>query len=136
MIVDSSALVAIVRNEADAARFAQALADADGASMSAVSWVEAAVVVDSAGDPVASRRFDELIRASSIEVVPVTAAQASIARQAYRDFGRGSGSPAHLNVGDCFAYALAAESREPLLFKGDDFGHTDVTSAEADRTLG
>ena len=97
--------------------------------MSAVNWVEAAVVVDSARDPVASRRFDELINTSEIEVVPVTAAQAVLARQAYRDFGRGSGSPAQLNFGDCFAYALATEAREPLLSKGDDFGHTDITAA-------
>lgn len=129
MIVDSSALVAILRNEDDAARFANALANAGTAAMSAVNWVEAAVVVDSARDPVASRRFDELINASEIEVVPVTAAQAALARQAYRDFGRGSGSPAQLNFGDCFAYALATEAREPLLFKGDDFGHTDITAA-------
>lgn len=129
MIVDSSALVAILRNEDDAARFANALANAGTAAMSGVNWVEAAVVVDSARDPVASRRFDELINASEIEVVPVTAAQAVLARQAYRDFGRGSGSPAQLNFGDCFAYALATEAREPLLFKGDDFGHTDITAA-------
>ncbi len=129
MIVDSSALVAILRNEDDAARFANALANAGTAAMSAVNWVEAAVVVDSARDPVASRRFDELINASEIEVVPVTAAQAALARQAYRDFGRGSGSPAQLNFGDCFAYALTTEAREPLLFKGDDFGHTDITAA-------
>jgi len=129
VIVDSSALVAILRNEDDAARFANALANAGTAAMSAVNWVEAAVVVDSARDPVASRRFDELINASEIEVVPVTAAQAALARQAYRDFGRGSGSPAQLNFGDCFAYALATEAREPLLFKGDDFGHTDITAA-------
>lgn len=129
MIVDSSALVAILRNEDDAARFANALANAGTAAMSAVNWVEAAVVVDSARDPVASRRFDELINASEIEVVPMTAAQAALARQAYRDFGRGSGSPAQLNFGDCFAYALATEAREPLLFKGDDFGHTDITAA-------
>ena len=79
MIVDSSALVAILRNEDDAARFANALANAGTAAMSAVNWVEAAVVVDSARDPVASRRFDELINASEIEVVPVTAAQAALA---------------------------------------------------------
>ena len=128
MIVDSSAVIAILRDEADAPKFAAALVDADGASMSAANWLEAAVVVDSAGDPVASRRYDELIRASSIEIVPVTAAQAEIARQAYRDFGRGSGSQAQLNFGDCFAYALATALHEPLLYKGDEFRHTDVTA--------
>jgi ribonuclease VapC len=89
--------------------------------------VEAAVVVDSARDPVATRRFDELIcrdrnRGGSDH--------GAIARQAYRDFGRGTGSPARLNFGDCFAYALAAQSREPLLFKGDGFTHTDLVAAE------
>jgi len=118
----------MLRDEEDAPRFAAALVDADGASMSAANWLEAALVVDSARDPVANRRYDELIRASSIEIVPVTAAQAAIARQAYRDFGRGSGSQAQLNFGDCFAYALATELHEPLLYKGDDFGHTDVTA--------
>ena len=66
-----------------------------------------------------------------IEVVPVTDEQARIARQAYRDYGRGSGHPANLNFGDCFSYALAAERREPLLYVGDDFGHTDIRSALA-----
>jgi len=129
MIVDSSALIAILRDEEDAATFAAALVDADRLKMSAANWLEAAIVVDSAGDPLASRRFDELIRVSGIEIAPVTADQATIARQAYRDFGRRGKSPAQLNFGDCFAYALAADVREPLLFKGDDFGHTDVTAA-------
>lgn len=129
MIVDSSALIAIFRDEDDAPQIAATLAHATAPSISAVNWVEAAVVVDSARDPVASRRFDELIHASDIVVVPVTAAQAVLARHAYRDFGRGSRSPAQLNFGDCFAYALAAEAREPLLFKGDDLGHTDITAA-------
>lgn len=126
MIVDSSALVAIVRDEPDAAGYAQAIAAADMVAMSAVNWAEAAIVVDAVGDPVASRRFDELIRTAGIDVIAVTPGQAHVARQAYRDFGRGSGSPARLNFGDCFAYALAADARQPLLFKGDDFGHTDV----------
>ncbi len=72
---------------------------------------------------------DQLVASSRLHHVPVTAAQAALARQAYRDFGRGSRSPAQLNFGDCFAYALATEAREPLLFKGDDFGHTDITAA-------
>ncbi len=128
MIVDSSALVAIIRAEPDAAAYAAALVSADTA-MSAVNYVEAAVVVDSARDPVASRRFDELVRVADIEVVAVTAEHATLARQAYRDFGKGSESPARLNFGDCFAYALAAERRKPLLFKGDDFIHTDLVAA-------
>ncbi len=129
MIVDSSALVAIVRAEPDAHRYAAALVAANRPAMSAVNYVEAAVVVDSARDPVASRRFDELIMVAGIDVVAVTAEHAALARQAYRDFGRGSGSPARLNFGDCFAYALAAQRREPLLFKGADFTHTDLLAA-------
>ncbi len=130
MIVDSSALVAIIRAEPEAPRYAAALANAASPAMSAVNYVEAAVVVDSVRDPVASRRFDELVRVADIEVVAVTAEHAALARQAYRDFGRGSGSPARLNFGDCFAYALAAARREPLLFKGLDFIHTDLVAAD------
>lgn len=130
MIVDSSALVAIIRAEAEAPRYAAALAGVARPTMSAVNYVEAAVVVDSVRDPVASRRFDELVRVADIDVVAVTAEHAALARQAYRDFGRGSGSPARLNFGDCFAYALAAARREPLLFKGLDFIHTDLVAAD------
>jgi len=134
MIVDSSALVAIIRHEPDASGYALALARADRLSMSAANWLEAAVVVDSAHDPVASRRFDELVRTTGIDVVAVTASQARLARHAYRDFGRGSASPARLNFGDCFAYALAVEEGEPLLFKGEDFVHTDLAVAEVPAT--
>jgi ribonuclease VapC len=129
VIVDSSALVAIIRAEKDAARFAEALATASAVSMSAVSYVEASVVVDASRDPVASRRFDELVRTAGIVIAEVDETQAQVARQAYRDFGRGSGSPANLNFGDCFSYALASVSGEPLLFKGDEFSHTDLTAA-------
>ena len=83
------------------------------------------------GDPVASRRFDELIEAAQIATEPVTEAQARLARQAYRDFGKASGHPAKLNFGDCFSYALAKSRGEPLLFKGQDFAQTDVKSARA-----
>lgn len=130
MIVDSSAIVAIVRDEPEADDFARALAQERRPRMSVVNWLEAAVVVDSARDPVASRRFDELVDAAGIQLVDVTAQQATTARQAYRDFGRGSGHPARLNFGDCFAYAVAALSREPLLYKGDDFVHTDLPAVE------
>jgi ribonuclease VapC len=130
VIVDSSAIVAIVHAEPDAARYAAALARSQDSTMSAANWLETALVVDSARDPLASRRFDELTEWAGIQIAPVTHEQAVAARQAYRDFGRGSTSPAKLNFGDCFAYALASERREPLLFKGDDFIHTDVEPAE------
>jgi ribonuclease VapC len=86
-------------------------------------------VIDGARDPVASRRVDELLATASVTIEPITVDQARIARAAYRDFGKGSGHPAGLNFGDCFAYALAIETGEPLLFKGADFGHTDVVPA-------
>lgn len=127
MIVDSSALIAILRPEEDAARFSAALVDPGHVRrMSAATYLETSIVVDGNRDPILSRRLDALIAASDIAIEPVTAEQAMIARQAYRDFGRGSGHPARLNFGDCFAYALARASNEPLLFKGDDFNHTDV----------
>ena len=129
MIVDSSALVALLRAEPDAARYAQALAIAAHAGLSAANFVETAAVIDGSRDPVASRRFDDLLRVAHIRIEPVTEAQARLAREAYRDFGKGSGHPAQLNFGDCFAYALARDANEPLLYKGTDFAATDILSA-------
>jgi len=129
MVLDTSALLAILRYEPDWRDFATAVRDALTRRISAVSYLEAAVVVDSARDPIASRRFDELIQESGITVEAVTEQQALIARAAYKDFGKGSGHPAQLNFGDCFAYALAKHLHEPLLFKGSDFSKTDVVSA-------
>lgn len=126
MIVDSSAVVAILRQEPEALAFSETLEKADRLKMSVVSYVETAVVVDSARDPIVSRKLDDLLRAAAIEIVPVTVEQGRIAREAYRDFGRGSGHPAKLNFGDCFSYALARDTDEVLLFKGNDFGATDV----------
>ena len=128
MIIDTSAIVAILRNESDIAFFAQAIADASSRRVSAVNYVETAVVIDASGDPIASRRVDEFFRIAQISIEAVTQSHALIARDAYRDFGKGSGHPAKLNFGDCFAYALAKSSGEPLLFKGNDFAHTDITS--------
>src|SRR5205823_12072300 len=91
--------------------------------------VETAIVIDGARDPVASRRFDDLCREAQLIIEPVTEAQARIAREAYLDYGKGSGHPAKLNFGDCFAYALAKVAGEPLLFKGEDLAHTDVAPA-------
>ena len=129
MIVDSSAVIAVLRDEADAASFARAIARATKRRISAVNYVEAAAVIDGGRDPIASRRFDDFLREAEIEIAAVTATQAKIAREAYRDFGKGSGHQARLNFGDCVAYALARESGEPLLFKGTDFAHTDLGSA-------
>ena len=129
MILDTSALIAILRAEPEAAAFARAIEQAEVRRLSAVSFVEAAVVIDGSRDPIASRRFDELVQSAGLLIEPVTEAQARIAREAYRDFGRGSGHRAKLNFSDCFAYALARVTGEPLLFKGRDFAHTDIAAA-------
>jgi ribonuclease VapC len=129
MIVDTSALIAILRDEPDAMSYAKAIANAAVRRISATNYVEAAAVIDASRDPIASRRFDDLLREARIMIEPVTEVQARIAREAYRDFGRGTGHPARLNFGDCFAYALAKAINEPLLFQGDDFTHTDVMPA-------
>jgi ribonuclease VapC len=123
VIIDTSALIAILRDELEASEFAIAIAEADSRRISAANYLEAAIVIDGSRDPLASRSFDDLLREAEINIEPVTAEQAKVAREAYRDFGRGSGHPARLNFGDCFAYALAKITGEPLLFKGDDFPH-------------
>ena len=125
MIVDSSVLVAILRDEPDAGTFTRAIETADRTSLSAATYLEASVVVTEA----LHSRLDELVRDMDADLVPFDAEQAQLARRAYADYGRGSGSPARLNFGDCFSYALAQMTGRPLLFKGDDFRHTDVTSA-------
>lgn len=129
MIIDTSALLAILRDEPEGAACAEAIQRANSRRLSAVSFVETAAVVDGSRDPVASRGFDDLLREAQINIDPVTEAQARTARDAYRDFGRGSGHPAKLNFGDCFSYALAKVTGESLLFKGGDFVHTDVKPA-------
>jgi ribonuclease VapC len=97
--------------------------------MSAATFLEAAIVIDAKRDPVLSRRYDEILRDSDIRIVPVDEEQARVAREAYRDYGKDSGHKAQLNFGDCFAYALACVTGEKLLYKGTDFGETDVASA-------
>jgi len=129
VIVDTSALIAILRDEPEAAACARAIEAASHRRISAANFLEAAIVIDGTRDPVASRRFDDLLKEAQLVIEPVTEAQAKMAREAYRDFGRGSGHSAKLNFGDCFAYALSRSSGEPLLFKGDDFAHTDIAPA-------
>lgn len=129
MIVDTSALLAILRDEPDAMIHAKAIERATIRRISAATFVEAAAVIDASRSPIASRRFDDLLTEAGIVIEPVTEAQARVAREAYRDFGKGSGHAANLNFGDCFAYALARVTGESLLFKGDDFAHTDISSA-------
>ncbi len=129
MIVDSSAVIAILRSEPDAKRFSETIEAAEICRMSAATYLETAIVIDGARDAVASHRVDELIAEAEIVIEPVTVEQARIAREAYRDFGRGSGHEARLNFGDCFSYALAKATGEALLFKGTDFAATDVRRA-------
>lgn len=126
MILDTSAIVAILRDEPDAWRFQDALAHAIAPRLSAGTYLESAVVVDMNGDPVLSARFDALLDTIGAKVEPVTWEQVTIARRAYREYGKGSGHPAKLNFGDCFAYALVRDTGEALLFKGSDFSCTDV----------
>lgn len=124
MIIDSSALIAILFDEPDAARFANAIAQAATCRISATNYVEAAVVVESQSTA-GGQQFNALIRRAGIVIEPVTEEHALLARQAYADFGKGR-HPAGLNFGDCFSYALAKATRQPLLFKGNDFSKTDI----------
>ena len=128
MIVDSSALLAILFNESDAETYARAITNADMCRISAANFVEVAIVVEAQTRASGSRQFDAFFRRAGIVVEPVTEEQAYIVRQAYTDFGKGR-HRAGLNFGDCFSYALAKATGETLLFKGDDFKRTDVSSA-------
>lgn len=128
MIVDSSALIAVLRGEDDAPQHLSALGSSWSTRISAATLVEVGIVADSAGDPVVSRELDALLSDHGVVIEPLTAEHARIAREAHRDFGRRSGHPARLNMGDCFSYALAKATGEPLLYKGEDFVHTDVRS--------
>lgn len=129
MIVDSSALIAIAKQETGWEAIAKVIDSASSLSISAASFLETSIVIDGLRNPVVSSRFDALLRDAEFVIEPVSVEQAKLARQAYRDFGKGSGHRAGLNFGDCFSYALAKEKREPILFKGDDFLYTDLRSA-------
>jgi ribonuclease VapC len=131
MIVDTSAVIAILRAEPEAERFSALIEQDPAPKMSVANYVEAGVVMDAPKNAVISRRLDAFVRAAEIELRPVSMEQAKLAREAYRDFGRGSGHPARLNFGDCFAYALAKEAGESLLFKGLGFIETDIDPADS-----
>ena len=128
MIVDTSAIVAILFDEGDAEIYDEAVANAPRSRMSVVNFIEAAIVVEGRGGEVAGQDLDDYCQNAPIELVPVTIEQMRAARRAWRRFGKGN-HPAALNFGDCFSYALAEASREPLLFKGSDFALTDIESA-------
>lgn len=127
MIVDSSAILAVLFGEPERDAFVDLLIDRD-ARMSAASLTEAGIVADQRS-PRLGRALDALVDQFDITVKPVTRRHAQLARTAYRRYGRGTGSPARLNFGDCLTYALASEAGESLLFKGDDFTHTDLLFA-------
>ena len=126
MIVDASALLAIVLSEPERDRFLEIADSAGNLTMSVINFVEAGIKVDRDADPRRAATFDKIVAELGIGIAPVTVEQGRVARHAHKAFGRGSGHPARLNLGDCFAYALARTRREPLLFKGNDFARTDI----------
>ncbi|MFN8629518.1 MAG: type II toxin-antitoxin system VapC family toxin [Chloroflexota bacterium] len=126
MIIDTSVVIAMLHREPEAQAFADLMAAAPRRRLSAASYVELSAVVDGKRDPALSGALDAILDGSRIELAPFTNAQARIARDAYQRFGRGAGHPARLNMGDCFSYALARDTGEPLLFKGNDFALTDI----------
>jgi ribonuclease VapC len=128
VIVDTSAIIAILFNEQDAEVYAKAITRADSCRMSAATFVETAIVVEVQTGNNGGRQLDAFIRRAAIGIESVTEEQAYMARQAFLDFGKGR-HPAGLNYGDCFSYALARATREPLLFKGKDFAQTDLVAA-------
>jgi ribonuclease VapC len=128
MILDTSALTAVLFGEPEAALFTELIHDADRCLISAASFVELSIVVEAQIGPDASRQCDIFFRRAGILIEPVTVEQAHLARQAFLDFGKGRHA-AGLNFGDCFSYALAKITGEPLLFKGEDFKRTDIPSA-------
>jgi ribonuclease VapC len=130
VIIDASAVVAVLFNEPDAKQYADAIAFAPHKSMSALNWLEAAMAVDRRGGERARADFARFFERSGIEIVAVTPEHAALARQAFRTWGRGQ--PGGLNMGDCIAYALSRSTGRKLLFKGDDFPRTDIEPALKD----
>ena len=128
MIIDTSAILSILLREPDAERFARAITAASSRRISAATLLESTIVLESRSGSAAGHELDAFLRRAQIELEPVTPEQAQTARQAWRRFGKGN-HPAGLNFGDCFAYALAEATREPLLFKGGDFELTDIPAA-------
>ena len=130
MIVDTSAVVAILLNEPEAASLLDALENADdGIALSTASFVESSIVLHTRLPTFDDNQLAEFLESYGIDVVPVSLSQARLASIAFQQFGKGTGHSARLNFGDCFTYALAAERGESLLFTGNDFRQTDITSA-------
>jgi ribonuclease VapC len=129
MVIDTSALLAILLQEPEAERFARAIALAARRLLSAATLLETGIVLQARYGDEGARDLDLLVYKLGLDIAPVTERQVGIARRAYRRYGKGQHHPAGLNFGDCFAYALAQDTGEPLLFKGEDFARTDVASA-------
>jgi ribonuclease VapC len=128
MVIDTSAIVAILGDEPERRAFNEAIEKASPCLMSTASFVEASIVLENSRGYDGLRDFDLFVAGAGIELVSVDADQAHIARQAFRQYGKGR-HPAALNFGDCFSYALARTTGLPLLFKGSDFSQTDIPSA-------
>ena len=131
MVIDTSALVAILQREPESRRFIEAIEAADARLLSVATFVETSIVIDARYGAEGLRDLDHFISRAGIEMVAVDAEQGATAREAFGRFGKGR-HRAGLNFGDCFSYALAISTGEPLLFRGDDFGHTDVATAAFD----
>jgi ribonuclease VapC len=127
VIIDTSAVVAVLLAEPDSAELVARIAHAEHTAISAVNWFEAGILLDHRGDATARNGFEEFFQHFGIEVVSVTPELAALARSAYRSWGKGN-HPARLNFADCFSYALAKQRGQPLLFKGDDFSRTDIAA--------
>ena len=134
MVLDTSALLAILLAEPDHRAFAEAIEAADRRLLSAASFVETSMILESRHGAEGVRTLDRLLTTAAVETVPVDIAQATAAREAFRQYGKGRHS-AGLNFGDCFSYALAKCRGEPLLFKGNDFTETDIIGVEVSRRL-
>lgn len=129
MVIDSSALIAILSDENDTPALASAIALAVSRRISAATLLETAIVIEARHGQAGGDKLDEFIQTAQISIEAVTVGQIDIARDAFRRYGKGRGHAAGLNFGDCFSYALAKEMNEPLLFKGEDFRSTDVVVA-------
>lgn len=125
MVIDTSALVAIIEREEEALRFASAIVESSVRLMSAASFLETAIIIETRYGEQGGQLLNELVAITQIQILPVTLEQVNLARLAYRQYGKGH-HEARLNFGDCFTYALAKIMNEPLLFKGNDFDRTDL----------
>jgi ribonuclease VapC len=129
-VIDASVLVAIFTSEADSLQLIERIVAYNKRLLSAATWLEAAMVCESVSQRGGSEAdFKELIESLNVEVISFTPEQARLAFDAFKRFGKGRGTKASLNFGDCFAYALAKELQAPLLYKGNDFAHTDLQPA-------